>query len=108
MSWHKITLPLIDGIDPEVVAIGNLAKASYERENKPAGFGMLHATRGDNKERHDTILIYFSPVAAELCRGEIPEGYTLETCAVPFHDEPNIVWVFGDPLVMGMLATDKW
>jgi hypothetical protein len=108
MSWHKITLPLKVGeIDPKVVEIGNLAKACYERENKPAGFGMFHATRGENEEEHDTIFIYFSPVAAEVCRTDIGELYTLEPCEVPARDEPHMAWVFGDPLVMGMLA-DKW
>lgn len=106
MSWHKITLPLTMHIDPEVVKIGNLARACYQRENKPAGFGVLHATRGSEDGMNDTRLVYLSPVASELCR-ELAELYTLEPCDVPARDEPNVAWVFGDPLVMGWLK-DKW
>jgi len=106
MSWHKITLPIppMKEIDPKVVEIGDLAKACYAKENKPAGFGMLHASRGSNPTEHDTRIVYFSPVAAEVCREAIGEHYTLEPCDVPARDEPGIIWVFGDPLVMGMLA----
>jgi hypothetical protein len=105
MSWHKITLPIppMKEIDPKVVEIGDLAKACYAKENKPAGFGMLHATRGDDSLEHDTRLVYLSPVASEVCREAIGERYTLEPCDVPARDEPGIIWVFGDPLVMGML-----
>ena len=107
MSWHKITLPYTPDIDPKVVEIGDIAKACYQKENKPAGFGMLHATRGTNPLEHDTRLVYFSPVAYEVCREAIGEHYTLEPCDVPARDEPGMIWVFGDPLVMGMLA-DKY
>jgi hypothetical protein len=111
MSWHKITLPIPPRkeIDPKVVEIGDLAKACYAKENKPAGFGMLHATRTSdgNELEHDTRLIYLSPVAYEVCREAIGEHYTLEPCEVPARDEPGMIWVFGDPLVMGMLA-DKY
>jgi hypothetical protein len=109
MSWHKITLPIppMKQIDPKVVEIGELAKACYEKENKPAGFGMLHASRGDNPHEHDTRIIYLSPVASDLCREAIGESYTLEPCDVPARDEPGLIWVFGDPLVMGMLK-DKF
>lgn len=109
MSWHKITLPIppMKQIDPKVVEIGDLAKACYAKENQPAGFGMLHASRGSNPNEHDTRFIYLSPVASELCREAIGELYTLEPCDVPARDEPGIIWVFGDPLVMGMLA-DKY
>jgi hypothetical protein len=31
----------------------------------------------------------------------------MEPCDVPARDEPNMIWVFGDPLVMGHLK-DKW
>jgi len=106
MSWHKITLPLTMHIDPEVVKIGDLARACYQRENKPAGFGVLHATRGSKDGMNDTRLVYLSPIASELCR-EIRKLYTLEPCEVPARDEPNVAWVFGDPLVMGWLK-DKW
>lgn len=105
MSWHKITLPLTMEIDPKVVEIGDIARACYERENKPKGFGMLHATR-PGAGGYDTRLVYLSPVASELCR-EVGELYTLEPCDVPARDEPNMMWCFGDPLVMGMLR-DKY
>jgi len=109
MSWHKITLPIpsMKEIDPKVVEIGDLAKACYAKENKPAGFGMLHASRGANPNEHDTRFIYLSPVAYEVCREAIGEHYTLEPCEVPARDEPGIIWVFGDPQVMGMLR-DKY
>lgn len=109
MSWHKITLPIpaMKEIDPKVVEIGDLAKECWERENKPAGFGMFHASRGDNPNEHDTRLVYLSPVATEVCREALSENYTLEPCDVPARDEPGMIWVFGDPLVMGMLK-EKW
>ena len=109
MSWHKVILPIpsTKEIDPKVVEIGDLAKAIYEKENLPAGFGMLHASRGSDPNEHDTRLIYFSPVAYEACREAIGERYTLEPCDVPARDEPGIIWVFGDPHVMAMLA-DKY
>ncbi len=109
MSWHKVTLPIpsMKEIDPKVVEIGNLAKDCYEKENRPAGFGMLHASRGSNPNEHDTRFVYLSPVAYEVCREAIGERYTLEPCDVPARDEPGLIWVFGDPLVMGMLA-DKY
>ena len=108
MSWHKITLPIpsMKDIDPKVVEIGDLVRECWIRENKPAGFGMLHASRGDNPEEHDTRFVYLSPVAYELCHEALGD-YTLEPCDVPARDEPGIIWVFGDPLVMGMLK-DKW
>jgi len=105
MSWQKITLPYNAEIDPRVVEIGDLAKACYERENRPAGFGMFHAARFNHDGMNDTRLIYLSPVAAELCQ-EIGERYTHEPCEVPYRDEPDIKWVFGDPLVMGHLRED--
>ena len=39
MSWHKITLPIppTKDIDPKVVEIGDLAKARWEKENRPEG-----------------------------------------------------------------------
>ena len=109
MSWHKITLPIpsMKEIDPTVVEIGNIAREYWEQENKPAGFGMLHASRGVNEMEHDTRLIYLSPVASELCGETLREQFTLEACEAPARDEPGIIWVFGDPLVMGTLR-DKW
>jgi hypothetical protein len=109
MSWHKITLPIPPKkeIDPKVVEIGDLARERWIGENHPAGFGMLHASRGSNPEEHDTRFVYLSPVASELCREALSEKYDLEPCDVPARDEPGIIWVFGDPLVMGMLQ-DKW
>lgn len=108
MSWHKITLPLItDGIDPNVVEIGDMAKEIYARENKPAGFGMYHATRGSKGGHEDKFLVYLTPVASELCRETIGEKFTLEPCDTPARDEPDIAWVFGDPLTKNTLK-DKF
>jgi hypothetical protein len=109
MSWHKITLPIpqFKEIDPKVVEIGDLAKARWEEENKPAGFGMFHASRGIDEMQHDTRLVYLSPVASDVCREVLSDKYTLEPCDVPARDEPGMIWVFGDPLVMGMLK-EKW
>lgn len=109
MSWHKITLPIPpnEEIDPKVVEIGDLARECWVRENKPAGFGMLHASRGSDPLEHDTRFVYLSPVASELCGEALSENFTLEACDTPARDEPGIIWVFGDPLVMGMLR-DKW
>ena len=108
MSWHKITLPIpsMKEIDPKVVEIGDRARERWLQENKPAGFGMLHASRGSDPNEHDTRFVYLSPVAYEVCR-DVLSDYTLEPCDVPARDEPGIIWVFGDPLVMGMLK-DKW
>lgn len=106
MSWHKITLPLNVEIDPDVVRLGDLAKAVYAKENKPEGFAMFHATRGSEGELDDKFLVYLSPVAAKLCT-EIAETYTLEPCETPARDEPDIAFVFGDPRVMGQLK-DKF
>jgi len=94
-------------IDPKVVEIGELAWACYEKQNKPAGFGMFHASRGSDPMEHDTRFVYLSPVAYEVCGEVIGERYTLEPCDVPARDEPGMIWVFGDPLVMGHLK-DKW
>ena len=103
MSWHKITLPLIpDAIDPQVVEIGKLGLAVYERENRPKGFAMLHTVRASEGHLNDKFLVYLSPVASEMCT-EIAERYTLEPCGVPARNEPKIAWVFGDPLVKGEL-----
>ena len=108
MSWYKITLPLkSDGIDPEVVALGQLGWACYDKANRPAGYAMFHASRSTDGILSDKFLIYLSPVATEVCRSEIPHGYTLEPCEVPACDEPDIAFVLGDPLVMGHLQK-KW
>lgn len=107
MQWQKITLPLMtDQVDPQVVKIGDLAREVYLSENKPAGFAMFHAARASEGKFNDTFLIYLSPVAAELC-SEIRENYTLEPCGVPARNEPDIAFVFGDPLMMGQLQ-DQW
>lgn len=105
MSWQKITLPYTDDIDPEIVKIGQLGWDCFSRENKPKGFAMFHASRGEIRNWHSR-LVYLTPVAAELCR-EIAENYKLEPCEVPARDEPDIAFVFGDPLMMGALQ-DKW
>jgi hypothetical protein len=108
MSWQKITLPIVEEqpIDPKVVEIGNFVVNRCVQLNTPAGFGMFHASRGNDKVQHDKRLIYLTPVAAELCP-ELRENYTLEPCDVPARDEPDMAFVFGDPLTMGHLA-DKY
>jgi hypothetical protein len=106
MSWHKIVLPLIrldpynTEIDPDVVNIGKLGWACYERANKPAGFAMFHAAEGSGKD--EKRIVYLTPVATSLCT-EIGESYKLEPCDVPARDEPEMAFVFGDPLMMGQL-----
>src|SRR2546423_14269922 len=102
MSWHRILLPLTTDIDPEVVKIGKLGWDCYERENKPAGFAMFHATEASKEGSSENWVVYLSPVAASLCT-EIKESYTVEPCDVPARDEPNVAFVFGDPLMMGQL-----
>lgn len=106
MSWQKIILPLTNVIDPNVVEIGKLGWACYERENKPAGFAMFHASRGSKQGLDDKRLVYLSPVAASLCT-EIAEKFTVEPCEAPARDEPDMAFVLGDPLVMGHLQ-DKY
>lgn len=103
MSWHKVTLPLLGEIDPQVVEIGKWVYDVYIDENKPAGFAMLHATRGSVKGLDDKMLVYLSPVATELCREIVSEKYELEPCGVPACDEPDVAFVFGDPEVMSQL-----
>lgn len=102
MSWHRIVLPFNDPIDPDVVRIGKLGLECYEKENKPAGFAMLHATEGREIDVREKWIVYLSPVAASLCT-EIAENYQVEPCEVPARDEPNMAWVFGDPLMMAQL-----
>ena len=103
MSWHKITLPLLGEIDPKVVEIGKIVWEICEKENIPAGFAMLHATRGSVKGLDDKMLVYLSPVATELCREALSEKYELEPCGVPARNEPDVAYVFGDPQVMSEL-----
>src|SRR5689334_19539728 len=106
MSWHKITLPIppMKEIDPKVVEIGDLARERWEQENKPAGFGMLHASRGTSDPlEQDARINYRPPVASELCGEELREKYPVGLWAAPARGEPGIMWVLGDPLVMGML-----
>ena len=102
MSWHKITRPLTLEIDPEVVRIGKIVWECFEKEKKPQGFAMFHATRGSEDGLHDTRLVYLTPLATELCREGLT-GYTLEACDTPARDEPDMAYVFGDPLMMGQL-----
>jgi hypothetical protein len=103
MSWQRIVLPFTTETNPDMVEIGKRAIAVYRQEQQPEGFAMFHATEGPGKGDHDDRwIVYFSPVAAESCR-EAVSDYTLEPCEVPHHNEPNIVWVFGDPKVMGAL-----
>ena len=103
MSWHKVTLPLLGEIDPQVVEIGRWVYDIYVEENKPEGFAMLHATRGSVKGLDDKMLVYLSPVATELCRETVSEKYQLEPCGVPACNEPDVAFVFGDPAVLSQL-----
>jgi len=102
MSWQKITRPLTMEIDPEIVRIGKICQDRFEGENRPEGFAMFHATRGSEGGLNDTRIVYLSPVAAEYCR-ELLGDYTLEACDAPARDEPNMVYVFGDPRAMSLL-----
>lgn len=102
MSWHRILLPLTPEIDPNVVEIGKLGWACYEKENKPAGFAMFHASQGSEGGLDDKRIVYLSPVAAELF-SEIAERFSVEPCEVPACDDPDMAFVFGDPTVMSKL-----
>ena len=101
MSWHRIVLPFTTKIDPTVVKIGKLAWECYEKTNRPAGFAIFHATESQDG-LNEKWVIYLSPVVASLCK-QLAESYTLEPCDIPARDEPNIAFVFGDPLIMGEL-----
>ena len=102
MSWQRIVLPFNTEIDPDMVRIGKMGWECFEKENKPAGFAMFHATEPGETEADDKWIVYLSPVAASLCT-EIAENYKLEPCDTPARDEPNIAYVFGDPRVMNDL-----
>lgn len=106
MSWQRIVLPFTTEINPDIIEIGKRAQKRYQEENQPKGFAMFHATEGPGKGDHDDRwIVYFSPVAADVCRESVSD-YTLEPCQVPYYNEPNIAFVFGDPLVMGELRRD--
>jgi hypothetical protein len=102
MSWHRILLPLTVEIDPVTVQIGKLAWDCYQKENQPTGFAMFHATEGSEDGLSDKRVIYLSPVAASIC-GEVVADYAPEPCEVPYNDEPDMAFVFGDPRMMGEL-----
>ena len=103
MSWQRIVLPFTTETNPDMVEIGKRAIEVYKQEKQPEGFAMFHATEGPGRGDHeDHFIVYFTPLAAESCREAISD-YTLEPCEVPHYNEPNIVWVFGDPKVMGWL-----
>jgi hypothetical protein len=102
MSWNRIVLPLMLPKCPDTIEIGNLALDCYIRANKPEGFGMFHAEERDEAGEDHKRIIYFSPVASEVCR-EISEKYPFEPCRVPARDETHMAWVFGDPRVKGQL-----
>lgn len=103
MPWHRVVLPLQAEIDPNVVKMGDIAKASYEREGEPEGFAMYHATDGVSMDEQDKFIVYLTPVAYEICGKEIAESYTLEPCPVPARDEPNAWFVFGDARTKNLL-----
>lgn len=102
MSWNRIMLPFKSDVCPHVVKIGEMAWDCYRRANQPAGFALFHATAGLGEGDDDFRIVYFSPVASEVCR-EISEEYPFEPCKPPARDEPNVAYVFGDPLMMGKM-----
>ena len=107
MSWQRIVLPFTTEINPDMVEIGKRAWECYNKDNKPAGWAMFHATEGPGTgDDRDHFIVYFSPVAVESCREAVSNDYTLEPCDVPYDNEPNVAFVFGDPKVMAELRTD--
>ena len=102
MSWNRIVLPMEDDPNPETIEIGNMGWEVYRREKEPAGFAMFHVTFADETGRKYERIVYLSPIASELCRN-IAEKYSLEPCKPPARDESNIMFVFGDPRMMGQL-----
>jgi hypothetical protein len=103
MEWQRIVIPFTTELNPDMVEIGKRAWEVYRQENEPEGFAMFHATEGPGRGDHeDHFIVYFSPVAATVC-SEAVSDYTFEPCEVPYHNEPNIAFVFGDPKVMGTL-----
>lgn len=103
MSWNRIVLPFSTDINPDMVEIGRMAWDCYRRANEPKEFAIFHASEGPgNGDEDDNWIVYFSPVASEVCR-EISEKYPFETCKAPARDEPNMAYVFGDPRMMGQL-----
>jgi hypothetical protein len=84
------------------VEIGNLGWEVYRQEKEPAGFAMFHVTINDEQGRHIERIVYLTPVASSLCRN-IAEKYALEPCKAPARDESDIMFVFGDPRMMGQL-----
>ena len=101
-SWNRIVLPFTLEISPDMVKIGEMAWDCYRRANEPQGFAMFHASEGVGDADNDFWIVYFSPVASEVCR-EISEKYPFEPCKTPARDEPNMAYVFGDPRMMGQL-----
>ena len=102
MSWNRIVLPLALPTCPDTIEIGNRAWDCYRRANQPEGFALFHADEISEDELDNKRIIYFSPVASEVCR-EISEKYPFEPCRVPARDETHLAYVFGDPLVKGQL-----
>src|SRR4026208_2147205 len=102
MSWNKIVLPFTLDICPDTVRIGEMAWDCYRRANRPEGFALVHATAGPGDGDNDVRIVYFSPVASEVCR-EISEHYPLEPCKAPARAEPNVAYVCGAPRMMGRL-----
>lgn len=102
MSWNRIVLPLALPTCADTIEIGNLAWDCYRRANQPEGFAIFHADELDEAEIDSKRIIYFSPVASEVCR-EISEKYSFEPCKAPARDETHMAYVFGDPKMMGQL-----
>ncbi|HEU4713759.1 MAG TPA: hypothetical protein VFS76_19485 [Pyrinomonadaceae bacterium] len=106
MSWQRIVLPFTVDINPDMVEIGKRAWECYRNEKQPEGFAMFHATRGPGSgDEHDQFIVYFSPIAAQACSAAVTGDYMMEPCEVPYYNEPNIAFVFGDPRVMNDLRT---
>ena len=104
MSWKKIVVPFTNEINPSLVEIGKRAWECYTKDNRPEGFAMFHATEGPGRgDEDDHFIVYFSPVAADLCSQAVAKDYTIEPCEAPHNNEPNIAFVFGDPKVMSEL-----
>lgn len=104
MSWQRIVVPFTTEISPDLVEIGKRAWEVYRNEKQPEGFAMFHATEGPGRgDDEDHFIVYFSPVAASACSKAVVDDYTMEPCEVPYYNEPNIAFVFGDPKVMNEL-----
>lgn len=104
MSWNRIVVPFTVDISPDLVEIGQMAWDCYRRAGEPKEFAMFHASEGPGTgDEKDRWIVYFTPLASEVCR-KISEKYPFQPCErPPARDEPNMAYVFGDPRMMGQL-----